>query len=218
MNPMTRHRLYLFRHGETDWNAQHRIQGHTDIALNLHGRRQAHKLAARLQAYPIEALLSSDLARARETGAIVAGRLGIPLYVDRRLREACLGDVEGMTVEEAIARFGETAWRTWCSCSPDDWHFHFPNGEHKQQTLQRARAGLEDFLKEVSYRNIAISTHGGVIRTLVSSVRESTEPVAIPNCSVHILEREEDSGGSAWRHCTELIEPDSPAGLPPPEF
>src|SRR5687767_15916178 len=105
-------RLYIFRHGETDWNLARRIQGHTDIALNERGRDQARDLANRLERYPIQAILSSDLARARETAEIVARRSDVPVFVDERLREASLGDAEGLTVDEAIARFGAEAWQT----------------------------------------------------------------------------------------------------------
>jgi probable phosphoglycerate mutase len=213
-------RLYIFRHGETDWNLQHRIQGHTDVSLNLRGRRQARDLAERLESHPIEALLTSDLTRARQTAEIVAGRLRVPLFVDARLREACLGEAEGMTVSEVIAHFGEDAWRTWCSNRPGDWHFRFPNGEQKQQTLARARAGLEEFLTGASFQHIAICTHGGVIRTLVSSLNPpGGPPVAIQNCSVHILDRDEATPGPIWRYCMNLLEQgDSSGDLPPPEF
>jgi broad specificity phosphatase PhoE len=68
--------LLLVRHGETDWNAEGRLQGHTDRPLNEYGRRQAQRLADELAGEELEAIYSSDLARARETAEIVGERSG----------------------------------------------------------------------------------------------------------------------------------------------
>ena len=70
-------RIYLARHGETDWNARGKLQGHTDIALNEGGRQQARDLATRLAGEHIVSVTTSDLSRARETGAIVATALSL---------------------------------------------------------------------------------------------------------------------------------------------
>jgi broad specificity phosphatase PhoE len=72
-------RLLLVRHGETDWNAEGRLQGQTDRPLNDFGRRQARQLAEQLESEELEAIYSSDLARARETAKIVGERLGLPV-------------------------------------------------------------------------------------------------------------------------------------------
>jgi broad specificity phosphatase PhoE len=79
--------LLLVRHGETDWNAEGRLQGHTDTPLNELGRRQALTLADELAGDGIEAVYSSDLARARETAEIVAERLRLAVVLDPDLRE-----------------------------------------------------------------------------------------------------------------------------------
>ena len=78
--------LLLVRHGETDWNADGRLQGHTDRPLSEFGRRQARQLAGDLEDEEFEALYASDLARARETAEIVGERLGLPVWFDRDLR------------------------------------------------------------------------------------------------------------------------------------
>ncbi len=80
-------RLLLVRHGETDWNADGRLQGQTDRPLSGFGREQARRLADELAAEDFEAIYSSDLARARETAEIVGARVGLPDMLDRRLRE-----------------------------------------------------------------------------------------------------------------------------------
>ena len=92
--------LLLVRHGETDWNAEGRLQGHTDTPLNDYGRRQARTLADELAGEPIDAVYSSDLARARETAEIVGGRLGLTVVVDPGLREKNWGSWEGLTPAE----------------------------------------------------------------------------------------------------------------------
>jgi broad specificity phosphatase PhoE len=207
-------RLYIFRHGETDWNLARRIQGHTDIALNERGRDQARDLANRLERYPIQAILSSDLARARETAEIVARRSDVPVFVDERLREASLGDAEGLTVDEAIARFGAEAWQTWCSADSSDWGFSFPNGEAKRSTLGRAQAVLEDFLRRHPFEHVGVSTHGGVIRTLIlSCVPWGDTPVGIQNCGLHILDGHNNGRSLQWEYI-ETNEPEESDDAP----
>src|SRR6202040_856684 len=72
--------LFLFRHGETDWNREGRLQGHTDTLLNATGLAQAGVLAETLRPHRLDAVVSSDLARARTTVQIVAGALGVPVF------------------------------------------------------------------------------------------------------------------------------------------
>ncbi|HEY5099343.1 MAG TPA: histidine phosphatase family protein, partial [Gaiellaceae bacterium] len=92
--------LLLVRHGETDWNAERRWQGHADVPLNDRGREQARVLAEQLTGESIDAIYSSDLSRARDTADIVGVRLGVPVVVDADLREIDVGPIEGMTAEE----------------------------------------------------------------------------------------------------------------------
>ena len=95
--------LLLVRHGETDWNAEGRLQGHTDTLLNDYGRRQAAALGEDLAGDGIDVVYSSDLARARETAEIVAGRLGLPVVLEPGLREKNWGSWEGLTPMERDA-------------------------------------------------------------------------------------------------------------------
>src|SRR2546421_2092518 len=92
--PMTT--LLLVRHGETDWNADGRLQGHTDRPLSDFGRRQARQLAEELANESLEAIYASDLARARETAEIVGKRLGLPVVLEPELREKDWGTGEGL--------------------------------------------------------------------------------------------------------------------------
>jgi len=95
--------LLLVRHGETDWNAERRWQGHADVPLNERGREQARALAEQLAGESVDAIYSSDLSRARDTADILGARLDVPVVVDADLREIDVGPVEGLTAEESAA-------------------------------------------------------------------------------------------------------------------
>jgi len=103
MNQITR--ICLVRHGETDWNAAHRIQGHTDIPLNEKGIAQATATAQALKTVQFNAVYCSDLQRATETARIVATQLQLAVQFDARLRERHFGAIQGLTWEEAKQRF-----------------------------------------------------------------------------------------------------------------
>src|SRR5207248_2072590 len=92
--------LLLVRHGETDWNAAGRLQGHTDRPLNDYGRQQARELGDRLAGDRIAAVYASDLVRARETAEILGERLGLVVVLDPDLREKNWGTWEGLTGDE----------------------------------------------------------------------------------------------------------------------
>ena len=88
--------LYIMRHGLTDWNVRHKLQGQTDIPLNGEGRRMAEKAAEAYQSVPLDLCYSSPLIRAHETAEIVLRGRNIPIRTDDRLREMCFGEYEGL--------------------------------------------------------------------------------------------------------------------------
>ena len=98
--------ILLARHGETDWNRDLRVQGHSDTPLNETGRAQARELARSLAAEPIHAIYASDLARARETAEIVAAARKLEVSSEPGLRERSFGSWEGLTRQEIDDRFG----------------------------------------------------------------------------------------------------------------
>ena len=155
--------LLLVRHGETDWNAEGRLQGHTDRPLNDYGRRQARELAERLAGEQVDAVYASDLVRARETAEIVAGRLGLPVGVDPDLREKDWGTWEGLTGDERVhvELVGEST------------------ADHRDRMLRALRriAG-----RHPSGR-VVVVTHGGSLRRVQAALHGVAEPV-IDNCSV----------------------------------
>lgn len=106
-------RVVLVRHGESRWNTQRRIQGHSGVGLNETGRRQAEAvagwLATSLGPAPV---VASDLARARETAEPISAALGADLQIDENLRERSFGDWEGRSVEE-LATENSPLWQRW---------------------------------------------------------------------------------------------------------
>ncbi|HPK33194.1 MAG TPA: histidine phosphatase family protein [Ottowia sp.] len=91
-------RIIAIRHGETTWNADGRVQGHTDIGLSDTGRAQAQRLAQALAGRDrLDAIYSSDLARARDTAAAVGAAMGVAVQLEQGLRERAFGRVEGTT-------------------------------------------------------------------------------------------------------------------------
>ncbi len=181
--------LFVFRHGETDWNAEGRFQGHSNIPLNEKGRGQARELAARFGLPPyrgLDVILSSDLDRAHETASIVAAQLGVIVYTDAALREAHLGDAQGLTYEQIQGRFGVQLFDQWRSDHPQDADISYPNGETGNAILLRVFSALEEFCLKTPCEKIGISSHGGVIRRVMQKLRPpGSSPVRIPNTVIY---------------------------------
>lgn len=176
------HRVFLFRHGETHWNREGRFQGHLDIPINETGRFQARTLIEPLRQSGLEAILSSDLSRAYETARIVANSLAVPIFVHPGLREAHLGEAQGLDKEEIEARFGSVLLHRWRSDQPTDADVSYPGGESGSAIISRVFSAMESFLHETPYRRVGIATHGGVIRRIMSKLLPpGSPPVAIPN-------------------------------------
>src|SRR5204862_5822761 len=154
--------LLLVRHGETDWNAEGRLQGQTDRPLSDYGRRQARQLAEELANEELEAIYSSDLARARETAEIVGERLGLPVELDPDLREKDWGTWEGLTsVERDRVEFvGEST------------------GAHRERILAALRQISERHPGEA---RILVVTHGGSMRRVQTAAMGMAMPV-VENC------------------------------------
>lgn len=180
--------LFLFRHGETDYNKQHRFQGHLDIPLNQEGREQAKRLTQPLRWLECEEILSSDLSRAFETAQIAGSPLGLPIFKTPGLREAFLGDAQGLTSSELEAQFGETLVNRWRSPYRSDADVSYPGGETGSQVLERVLDSIQIHLKETPASRIGIATHGGVIRRVVRSlIGESAGMIPIPNGILYTL-------------------------------
>lgn len=167
---MLRHRLVFLRHGETDWNAEGRLQGRQDIPLNDKGRRQAADAGRIVRdllgpsglAAPDLLFQASPLSRARETMEIARKAMGLPpdsYALDDRLMELTFGDWEGLTWPEVKARAPEAgSWR-----EGDKWSFTPPRGESYAMLTER----LEPWLRALDRPAVVVS-HGGVARALMA--------------------------------------------------
>lgn len=156
--------LLLIRHGQTDWNASGRWQGHQDVDLNAVGRAQAAALARRLAQRSIRAIYSSDLKRAAVTAAIVGRALGLePLY-DPAWRERNLGEFQGLTTAEVMARIngGEKRMRPGV--------INPPGGESELGLHARATAVYESVIARHTAETVAVVSHGGTLRAVISHV------------------------------------------------
>ena len=182
--------LFLFRHGETDWNRDGRLQGHTDTPLNATGLGQAQALVGRLRPHRLDAVISSDLARAWTTGQIVAEGLGIPLIGEPGLREARIGEAEGLFWPEVKSRFGESLTERWFT----DDDAAFPGGETGLETRSRGLAALRRFVAEQPYRRIGVSTHGAMVRQLMKHALPPGSPPAKTRNTVLYMLRYEPVG------------------------
>jgi phosphoserine phosphatase len=153
--------IHLARHGETDWNRELRWQGHSDLPLNERGRLQAQALADALAGSSFAAVYSSDLSRASETAAIVAGRLNLPVSVDPALREIDVGSWEGFTLAELEARSPEAVTR-WEENGEHGWE----GGESHEEMLARVRDAIRSIAAKHEGQEVFVVSHGGPIRAL----------------------------------------------------
>lgn len=153
-------RICLVRHGETAWNAERRLQGHTDIPLNDTGLAQASATANRLAAERFDAAYSSDLARARQTASAIAQRCGLTPAFDPALRERHYGSFQALTYDEARTRF-PADYHRFETRDPD---FRFPEGgESLHEFAERIRTTLETIAHRHAHGTVLIVTHGGVL-------------------------------------------------------
>lgn len=162
--------LFLVRHAETDWNAQHRYQGHSDLPLNKTGVEQANQLANRIKTQKFDHVFSSDLLRSVQTAEILVDSRGIQIQTDRRLRELNFGILEGHTFEEGLARWPEmiTAWVQDNNQPPE-------NGERIDTFTQRVFDFYNELRTHYNQKTILIVSHGGPLRTIIQSLLPISE-------------------------------------------
>jgi len=167
------HPIYLFRHGETVWNAEKRAQGHLDSPLTEAGRAQARAMGRALAqelgrgGYAPSTVIvrASPLGRVRETLALAAEAAGLThdeACHDHRLREYSWGDWDGLNGAEIEARWpSQMAVRLL-----DKWNYRPPNGENYVMVVERAQAALDDLVALAAARPVAVFAHGAIGRVI----------------------------------------------------
>jgi 2,3-bisphosphoglycerate-dependent phosphoglycerate mutase/probable phosphoglycerate mutase len=194
---MTLNRLVLWRHGETDYNATGRWQGHLDSALTETGWNQARFAVPVLTKFAPELVVASDLRRATNTATVFTDAVGIPLRIDERLRETHLGKWQGLTNAEVEAEWPGMIdlWRVDPTVAP-------PDGETRVEVADRAAEVVDDVDREFD-GTVMLCAHGGLISALTG--RLLNLPIGswgqlggIGNCHWTVFTRRPDGDGR-WR-------------------
>ncbi len=163
-------RLLLIRHGETAWNRETRIQGHTDIPLSALGLAQAERLAAALADEPFDAIYTSDLSRARQTAEALGRGRGLEIVLDAQLRERAFGRFEGLSWEEINQTYPEESAR-WRHREPD---FAVGGGESLREFSARCLAAARRASSAHPGQSIVLVAHGGVLDCLYRAATRVT--------------------------------------------
>lgn len=181
-------RLYLVRHGETEWNKASKIQGRTDTELSDYGLEQAEKLARSLSGEAINVIYTSSLQRASKTAEIIACSRNCSILKSDEYHEIRLGPWEGMTIDEIQEKYGEhlMAYRE------DPANFRLPGAETFDQLTGRTYNAILEIVKRHSGSNILLVSHGTTIKAAIIKILgidiNHYNKFKIDNASISIIE------------------------------
>ena len=179
-------KLYIIRHGQTDWNVQGRIQGRQDIPLNAAGRSQAQMLAKGMEKRPVTAIYSSPQLRAMETAMALAGNQGVEVIPLPELVEIGYGDWEGRTASDILTKerkLYEEWWQHPATVAP-------PGGETLNQVDARCKKAWERIKGEIK-GDTAVVAHGGTLAHFIVHLLEGQPDAAeivVGNASITTIE------------------------------
>ena len=181
-------RWFIVRHGETEWNAQGRIQGHTDIGLSQSGKDQAYSISSRLAGVDIDVAYSSDLQRSADTARQILGHRRAPLHLTPRLREYHKGVFEGLTWDETGRRYPELH----AASLVKDLDFAPTDGESTREVNARIAAFMAELRERHHRDNVLIVGHGGALRAafvaLMDLPLEANWRFIVANCSLSVMD------------------------------
>ncbi|KAH9250076.1 hypothetical protein BASA81_012122 [Batrachochytrium salamandrivorans] len=205
--------VWLARHGETESNRLHILQGALDIPLNATGELQAQQLAGRMKSFALSSVYSSHLSRAKSTAQAIAtaasGERAIEVEIDSRLGEFNCGVFQGLGRAAAQEQYP----REWSKYRVDE-NFVVPNGESYNQFADRVCEAFEDITRrgEGEVGDICIVAHGGVLDCIKNTYLASALPEddhRCANASLCKITWVEDGGNSHWRvdewNCTKHL-------------
>ncbi len=185
MSTMTTLTLCMARHGETDWNAENRIQGQLDIPLNSRGQEQAKALSSVLASMHFDAIYSSDLSRASVTAAAIADQLGLELNINPALRERHYGSFQGLTYAEVGRKTPEGLKRFLAR----ELEYDMEGGESLNTLWSRCVTALGDLARAHPNQTVLVVSHGAVLDTvyryLVGHALDAPRSVTTPNCALN---------------------------------
>lgn len=183
--------VFLVRHGETEWNVQRRIQGHSDSPLTQSGIDQAKQVAARLKNEGITHIIASDLGRTQQTAKLIAEACGCEVIADPRLRELNMGVLEKRQIHTLTEE--EEGWRKSLLNGAEDGRI--PEGESLAELESRMRAALESTLDLPEGSKVLLVSHGIALGCLIGSVlglpAYAERRLRLRNCSLSVLEYQE---------------------------
>mmetsp|Transcript_3939 Transcript_3939/g.10091 ORF Transcript_3939/g.10091 Transcript_3939/m.10091 type:complete len:209 (+) Transcript_3939:107-733(+) len=156
--------ILLCRHGETDWNLEGKFQGWHDVPLNDMGRAQAEHISKAV-AKRVDAVWTSPLVRARDTGAVVAADAGVELRTDERLKERNLGVLEGRTADE-VQNTHPAVWAAWTAAEPLPSE---ANAEADAAVIARFEAVFQEIAMLHPSQRVVVVAHGGAFRCLLKA-------------------------------------------------
>jgi len=183
--------VYLVRHGETQWNAERRIQGQSDSPLTAKGELQAVQVGERVRSYGITHVIASDLGRTQRTAEIIADACGCGVTLDARLRELDMGILEQRHLDSLSAQ--EEEWRRLVvNGTPNG---RIPEGESMQELSERMRAGLTACLNLPAGSRPLLVSHGIALGCLVSTIlglpAHAEHRLRLRNCSISRVDYQE---------------------------
>lgn len=159
-------KLYLIRHGETDYNNALRFQGQTDIPLNQKGIEQAEKAADFFRDIPLQAIYTSTLIRAKTTAEIIAGVKGMDVQETDALREMSFGIWENMNSKDIQKKYA----KEWKDFFASPARTTIPQGESMLDVQKRAYPTVQEILDRYPEGDVAFVAHGGIIRVLMCTM------------------------------------------------
>jgi probable phosphoglycerate mutase len=193
-------KVVFWRHGRTQWNAQRRFQGQTDIPLDEVGLEQAHEAARLLAGLRPARIISSDLIRASRTAQALSELVNVDVETFTGLRETNAGTWEGQTRDELIANHGDelAAWAAGSNLRPG-------GGETRMEVAQRVIAVIDQEIVHVKENEtLMVVTHGGSARAAIAMMLELPPEHwaafgVLSNCAWSVLSEKDSPYGPAWR-------------------
>ena len=191
--------VYLVRHGETQWNAERRIQGQSDSPLTEKGVQQAWQVAERARTLGITHVISSDLGRTQQTARIIADACGCDVILEPRIRELDMGVLEKRHIDTLTET--EEGWRRTLVNGTEDGRI--PEGESMQELSVRMHAALAECLKLPAGSRPLLVSHGIALGCLVSTIlglpAYAERRLRLRNCSISRIDYQESPWlASGW--------------------
>lgn len=175
-------KIYLMRHGETEWNKLTKLQGHEDIELNETGRKQATVVACYYDSINVDVIYTSPLKRAKETGGIIGRLQGVKhIFEENDLIERDYGVLSGLTLKERKERY------------PNG---HHPDVESNEMVQERMMTALTKIANLNHGKNIIVVSHGSAINSVLAYLTEGkigTRKTKLHTCCINLLNYENDA-------------------------